>query len=206
MGIKQASRRRFVFIAGLTASALTVLCISCLFYPAIRAHYLFNQMETLQLGRSTFDDAQRLARRIGATPYNPCDRSFCEWDVRMDNAELPRWWRGSGAAFVVAFDVKDSIVERKNTGYGIGNKTGFSPSSVGLQEQEHWGRIPIPEPVFAGWRPSDWYRYLEFIVYDPQGFGSGTLPTITGACGDTEDAKMLESFSRLQIPFQVISR
>jgi hypothetical protein len=165
MDIKQASRRRFAWIGGLTASALIVLCMSYLFYPAIRAQYLFSQMETLQLGRSTFDDAQRVARRIDATPNGPCDRARCEWDVRMDNVGLPRWWRGSGAAFVVAFDVKDSVVVRKNTGYGIGNNTEFSPSSIGLIEQEHWGRGRIPEPLAAGWRSSDWYRYLEFTVY-----------------------------------------
>jgi hypothetical protein len=165
MSIKQASRRRFVFIAWLTASALMVLCISYLFYPAIRAHYLFSQMETLQLGHSTFDDAQRVARRINASPNGPCDRLVCEWAVRIDNVELPRWWRGSGAAFVVAFDVKDSVVVRKDTGYGIGKKTELNPSSVALLEQEHWGRSHIPEPLTAGWRSSDWYRYLEFTVY-----------------------------------------
>jgi len=63
----------------------------------IRARYLFGKLETLQLGHSTFEDAQRLAKEIGAkpTPFGPCDRSVCEWDVRMDNSELPRWWRGS---------------------------------------------------------------------------------------------------------------
>ena len=208
MGIKQASLRRFVLTAGLTAFALMVLCMSYLFYPAIRARYLFSQMETLQLGHSDFDDAQRVARRIGATANGPCDRSLCEWAARRDNVELPRWWRGSGAAFVVAFDVKDSVVVRKNTGYGIGKKAAFNPSSVALLEQEHWGRSRIPEPLAAGWRSSDWYRYLEFTVYiTPKASAADRqryTASITGACGDTGDVRMLESCSQSQIPSQLI--
>jgi hypothetical protein len=166
MGNKQTSRLRISRIGGLIVFALIVLCLSYLLHPAIRAHYLFSQLESLQLGHFTFEDAHRLARKIGANPNGPCDRSACEWEVRMGNSELPRWWRGSGEAFVVAFDVKDSVVVRKNTGYGIGVESDpFSPSSVGLQEQEHWGRTGIPEPIAAGWRSSDWYRYLEFSVY-----------------------------------------
>ena len=136
-----------------------------LLVPSIRARYLFHELGSLQLGHSTFEDAQRLAKRIGANPYGPCDRSSCEWDVRMDNSELPRWWRGLGEAFVVAFDVKDSVVVRKNTGFGIGRRDEFSPSSVGLIEQENWGRLPRLEPVAVGWSTSELYRYYEFTVY-----------------------------------------
>jgi hypothetical protein len=150
------------------ASLLTLLLLSCSAYlmrPAIRARYLFGELETLQLGYSTFEDAQRLAKRIGANPYGPCDRSSCEWDVRMDNSELPRWWRGLGEAFVVAFDVTNSVVVRKSTGFGIGRSDEFSPSSVGLIEQENWGRGNIPEPVAAGWSTSELYRHYEFTIY-----------------------------------------
>jgi hypothetical protein len=84
----------------------------------------------------------------------------------MGNSELPRWWRGSGEAFVVSFNVKDSMVVRKNTGYGIGIETDtFFPSSVGLIEQENWGHTAIPLPVAAGWKTTDIYRYYEFTVY-----------------------------------------
>jgi len=161
-------------VARLTAAALPLLVLACcafLLRPEIRARYLFRQLETLQLGRSTFEDAQRIAQKIGAKPYGPhgpCDRSDCEWDVRMDNSELPRWWRGPGEAFVVAFDVRDSVVVRKNTGYGIGMETDtFFPSSVSLDEQEHLPRDPGREqvPVLAGWYTTELYRYYEFRVY-----------------------------------------
>ena len=69
---------------------LTLLCGAYLLSTSIRAHYLFNELETLQLGQSTFEDAERLARKIRAEPYGACDRSECEWDRRIDNAWLPR--------------------------------------------------------------------------------------------------------------------
>jgi hypothetical protein len=84
---------------------------------------------------------------------------------RIDNAYLPRWWRGAGEAFIVAFDVKDSLVVRKNTGFGIGTLDSFSRSQVGLVEQEHWGRVPYREPVQTGWYSSERFRYYQFVVY-----------------------------------------
>jgi hypothetical protein len=136
-----------------------------LLHPAIHARYLFNELETLQLGRSTFEDAERLARKIHAKPNGDCDRSNCEWDKRIDNAYLPLWWRGAGESFVVAFDVKDSLVVRKNTGFGIGTLDSIYPSQVGLVEQEHWGRSYTREPVQAGWGTTEKFRYYQFIVY-----------------------------------------
>jgi hypothetical protein len=164
MGTKQTSRLRIALIGGLTIFVLTVLCVSYSLHPAIRAHYLFSQLESLQLGHSTFEDAQRLASRIGANSTGPCDQSACEWEVTVDNSKLPRWWRGSGEAFLVSFNVENSVVVRKNTGFGVGTKP-FFPSQVALIEREHWGRIPGVEPVAAGWKTTDLYRYYEFIVY-----------------------------------------
>ncbi len=144
---------------------LVFLWAALLLRPTIRARYLSRELETLQLGRSTFEDAQRLAKKIGAKPNGPCDRLNCEWDVRVDNAELPRLWRGSGEGFVVAFDIKNSVVVRKNTGYGIGVEAdGFYPSMVSLEEQEHWGGVPTREPVQAGWYTTEKYRYYWFQI------------------------------------------
>jgi hypothetical protein len=86
--------------------------------------------------------------------------------VRMDNSELPPWWRGSGETFVVSFNVEGSILVRKNTGYGIGIEANkFSPSSVGLIQQENWGRTGRPVPVATRWKTTELYRYYEFTVY-----------------------------------------
>jgi hypothetical protein len=77
MGTKQAVRFRIVMISGLIALLLILLSGACLLRPSIRARYLFNELETLQLGHSTFEDAQELAKKIDAKPsvYGPCNRS-----------------------------------------------------------------------------------------------------------------------------------
>ena len=168
LGRTTRSRSKAAFLFALAAFQFLLLgCCAFLVRPSFRARSLFRELETLPLGHVTFEDAQRFARKIGAKPTGvSCDRSFCEWDVRMDNSELPGWWRGSGESFVVYFDVKDSVVVRKGTGYGIGLGTDTSfPSSVVLEEQENWGRKRIREPVAAGWRSSNRYRYEEFNVY-----------------------------------------
>lgn len=139
----KTSRFRNLQIGGSIASLAglaILLCGACLLYPSLHARYLFSEIETLQLGRSTFEDAEGLARKINAKPYPPnetCNRSKCERDKRIDNAYLPRLWRGAGESFVVVFDVKDSQVARKNTAFGIGTLDSFSPSRVGLVEQVH---------------------------------------------------------------------
>jgi hypothetical protein len=145
-----------------------LLCGGYLLFPSLHARYLFNQLETLQLGHSTFEDAGRLARKIDAHPYppnEPCNPTKCEWVKRIDNAYLPLWWRGAGEGFSVVFDVKDALVVRKDTGFGIGTLEAIHPSQVDLEEQEHWGRVPIPEPVKAGWGTSEKFRYYQFVVY-----------------------------------------
>lgn len=68
--------------------------------------------------------------------------------------------------FAVAFDVEHSMLVRKSTGFGVGLETDtFSPSSVTFDEQEHWGRTPIKEPLLVGWRSSSLYRYYNFVIY-----------------------------------------
>ena len=143
-----------------------LLCGAFLFSPPIRARYLFNKLKPLQVGHSSFEDAQRLAKKLGAKPDNrlsPCDPSYCFWSVVINNARLPQWWRGPGVTFVITFDVKNSVVENKSAGYAIGiDPHGASPSEVmvGVQEQ-WWGRIPNPAepPTQKGWQVSYFERH-----------------------------------------------
>jgi hypothetical protein len=170
MAQRKTSRFRSTSVIRLLVAALCLLLLLCCAYllaPTIHARYLFHKLETLKLGHSTFEDAQRLATQIGAkrSTFGPCDRSWCEWDARMDNSGLPRWWRGSGEAFRVSFDVKDSVVVRKLTGFGIGKETEtFHPSAVSLEEQESWRSDRPRGPVQAGWIRTDLYRYYVFQV------------------------------------------
>jgi hypothetical protein len=98
--------------------------------------------------------------------YGPCDRSDCTWEKRIDNGQLPRGWRGSGEVFEVAFTVKNSLVMRKYTGFGIEGARidAFSPSAMWFEQQKHWGRGNTPEPVAAGWSTSELFRYYRFTV------------------------------------------
>lgn len=139
---------------------LLLLCSACLLYPSLRARYLFHELESLQVGHSTFEDAQRLAEKLGAKPDNhsPCDPSYCFWLVVVNNAWLPQWWRGSGVTFVITFDVKGSIVVNKGVGYDIGiNPQAFIPSQVMVVVKESWSRPMrdyIEPPTQKGWRVS----------------------------------------------------
>ncbi len=159
-------RLRVIAAGVIIAAALMVLCLSYLVYPAARARYLFNQVESLQLGRSTYEQAEALAGKIGATPYGPCSPVECEWTLRMDNARIPHWWRGTGESFAVGFTAKNSKVVRKIFSYGVGTlANNFFPSSVGLEERQNWGRQDRPRPVVeAGWVSTDLYPYWNFRV------------------------------------------
>jgi hypothetical protein len=148
-----------------TLPALIIfLCGTYLMYPSLRARYLFHEVETLQLGHSTFEDAERLARKIHAKPNALCNRSACTWGVELNNTHLPRWWRGNGEVFAIAFSVKNSVVTSKYTGFGIGTDASFTPSHVSLEEQEHWERGNTKEPVQAGWYTTERFRYYWFTV------------------------------------------
>jgi hypothetical protein len=165
---RQISGFRNVLISWLIVflfALLILLCRAYLLYPSLRARYLFHELETLQLGHSTFDDAERLAKKIHVAPYCTCDRSKCEWYKTIDNAWLPRWWRGAGETFAVFFSVQDSTVVRKYTAYGVGVDGSFHPSVVDVEEQEQWGRLHVRVPVQTGWSSTDWYRYYEFKVW-----------------------------------------
>jgi hypothetical protein len=69
---RQISGFRNVLISWLIVflfALLILLCGAYLLYPSLRARYLFHEIETLQLGHSTFDDAERLAKKIHVAPY-----------------------------------------------------------------------------------------------------------------------------------------
>ncbi|MGI4756202.1 MAG: hypothetical protein ACRYGF_05055 [Janthinobacterium lividum] len=82
--------------------------------------------------------------------------------------------------FAVAFDVEHSVLVRKSTGYGVGLETDtFSPSSITVDEQEHWGRMPTKEPLLVGWRSSSLYRYYNFIIYMTPAASANDRPRYT---------------------------
>ena len=142
---------------------LIFLCGVCSLYPSLHARYLFHELEPLQVGHSTFADAQRLAKKLGAKPDNhsPCDQSYCYWTAVVNNAQLPQWWRGSGVTFAITLNVKDSVLVNKGVWYAIGiigiDSYTFTPSEVSVGLQEKWSRpmrgYMLP-PTQKGWRIS----------------------------------------------------
>jgi hypothetical protein len=140
---------------------LSLACSVYVFGPSIRARYLFHEMESVQLSHTTFEGAQRLARKLGAKPYGSCDRAYCAWTADVNDARLPRWWRGSGVTFAIDFEVKDSLVASKGAWYVIGtdpynNFSPFDQVSIGMKEkwiQTRGSERVIPElPTGAGWK------------------------------------------------------
>ena len=176
---RQISRFRNVSISWLTVSlsALLILLFGAyLVSPSLRARYLFHELETLQLGHSTFEDAQRLARKLGAKPrsLNPCDRKYCYWTAVVNNARLPQWWRGSGVTFVIDFLVENSVVVNKGAWYAIGiDPYTFTPSMVSVGEQVRWlrtrpsrdGREIVEPPTDRGWADGSYEKngHREFV-------------------------------------------
>ena len=134
----------------------------------MKARSLLVNLRTLEPGRSTFEDAERVAKLMSATPsgFVPCNHVYCEWVSQIDNSKIPRWWRGRGETFGGVIRVKDSTVELIGAGFTIGVLGKESVDrSAGFQEQENWGRRNLPVPIAAGWSSSDVYLYRHFGVY-----------------------------------------
>jgi hypothetical protein len=71
--------------AGLLALVFLLGC-GYLVYPLLRARYLFHELGALQVGHSSFEDAQRLAKRLSGKPssLSPCNRSYCYWSAELE--------------------------------------------------------------------------------------------------------------------------
>jgi hypothetical protein len=91
-------------------------------YPSLHARYLLYELQGLQLNHSTFEDAQRFAKKIGAqeAPFPKCTHEECRWYKLTDNALIPQWYRGKGVTFIIAFTAKDSRVTDKGVEYNVG--------------------------------------------------------------------------------------
>ena len=115
------SKRIFFWLVPLPIIGFLV-CGATLLYPSLHARYLLYELKDLQLNQSTFEDAQRFAKRIGAqeAPFPKCTHVECQWYKLTDNALLPQWYRGKGVTFGIAFSAKDSIVTDKGVEYAIG--------------------------------------------------------------------------------------
>src|SRR5882672_1612284 len=109
-GQPMSSKRLYLTVLASVILLAGVLVSARLFRPSVRAHNLLAQVGTLEVGKSTFGEAQTIAIRIGAIPSDPCTSVDCRWYVRIDNSGLPERWRGAGTTFSAQFQIKNSVV------------------------------------------------------------------------------------------------
>jgi hypothetical protein len=165
--------------------------LSTFFFPLLRARYLLYELNDIQLNQSTFEDAQRFARKIGAqkAPSVECTHAECQWYKFTDNALLPQWYRGKGVTFAIAFSVKDSVVTDKGVEYIIGvgssapGEAFIGRPRVFVSQSESWFRWQkekerrlqemlhekpadfVEPPISKGWEEM-WYDKNGKIVVD----------------------------------------
>ena len=115
------SKRLFFWLVSLPIIGFLV-CWATLLYPSLHARYLLYELNDLQVSHSTFEDAQKFAKKIRAqeVQFVKCTHVECQWYKLIVNTLLPQWYRGKSVTFGVVFTVKDSIVTDKGVEYSIG--------------------------------------------------------------------------------------
>jgi hypothetical protein len=95
-----------------------------------RAEHLFVDIRSLDLRRSTFSDAQRVADRWAAQEENqgPCQRSWCDMEVSLQNVP----WRYAGF-----FSNHQRILELYRR---IGGRAALVRASIRVRDNIVWGR------------------------------------------------------------------
>jgi hypothetical protein len=120
-------------VAVCIGSTLILAAVIFLAIAPIRARRIFAKAESLQIGKSTFPQAEKVATQFDGGSVGPCSPAECEWYFGTSNFALPGWWSGEGEAFVVRLHVKDGLVDRKVLIYWIG--AGSTMSAVIVTEK-----------------------------------------------------------------------
>jgi hypothetical protein len=129
-------RKIWLIVVASTGFALALAAAIYLALPVIRARRILAKAESLQIGKSTFSEAQQIPDQIETTPVGACSAAECEWLSGTSNFGVPDWWRGKGQGFMVRIHVKDGLVDWKELYYWIG--AGSVISAVGIAEHEDW--------------------------------------------------------------------
>lgn len=104
------------------------------------------QVSELEVGKSTFADAQKLADSMDATVSGTCSAADCNWLRRADNLSLPHFWAGDGETLSVGFRVQDGVVTERSIAYQVGSVFARSPYAD-TEERVRWTGGPPPNPV-----------------------------------------------------------
>jgi hypothetical protein len=155
------SNRRVIAASGCGLVVLLVaLAAGYLLRPYFLARALLRDVSSLQVGKSSFADAKRVAEKWDGTISDDCTPTQCSWHRWIDNFELPEWWRGEGEIFSAGFGVSDGIVDERGTAFWIGTGPGVSSASV--QEKLRWkdsslyyffGKTYLVEPQYSNDNP-----------------------------------------------------
>jgi hypothetical protein len=170
-------------VVGFVIYALTLL------YPLLYARYLLHELSNLRINRSTFEEAQKFATKLGAVPMRECTPLECRWWKVVTNARIPRWYRGKGVALAIIFEVQNSTVTEKAVAYEVGAGPStpagafLGPPGIYVAETSSWfkrqaeiqrklqkkspGRFPdfVETPVDKGWSKI-WYDQEGNVVSD----------------------------------------
>ena len=140
-----------------TAFALALFVAVYLAIPPMRARRDLEKWERIQIGKSTFSQAQTVAAQFeGRT--GTCSPVECGWIFGTSNFALPDWWRGKGQALAVQIHVKDGLVDRKELMYWIGE--GSMVSAVNVTETGDWpGNLKEPR-----WTKIEGTQGVHYIV------------------------------------------
>jgi hypothetical protein len=134
-------RRNFLLFAIVSvATVVGAVVLYHLFQPYMRARNLLSQVSTLQVGSSSFEDAERVGKRLGSPGNDPCLPVDCYWTFSIDNFKVPTAWRGEGTRFVAGFRVQNSVVTEQRFMFQIG--TGFNPQTAEFWERQTWPHYP----------------------------------------------------------------
>jgi hypothetical protein len=125
--------KRFIqFATGILLIAFLAFAVVLGFsaYKRSRAESLLRSIVRLQLGSSTFTDAQRLAEKYGGEPWNGplrkaiCSPQHCTLRFVFRNRPLSYFPGVRGVEFVTGMTVEDSRIVSREVDYSVLTRTG----------------------------------------------------------------------------------
>jgi hypothetical protein len=157
-------RNLMLFAIVLVAMLLGTVVMFNLCRPYLRARTLLSRISTFQIGKTTFEEAQRVGKELGSTGNEPCTPEDCYWTFSVDNFKIPALWRGEGERFIAGFRVQSSVVSEQHFMFQIG--TGYNAQTADFWERESWPHFAKPFVVGTQSAPSS-PHYRSYVKLTP---------------------------------------
>ena len=160
--------------------------------PSARASLVFRDVESLGIGKASYDETAKLASKIGARADSQCKRMSCTWSIDIEGEPYEHHER---VEFLATFSVKDGSLSERAFAMRIGR--GVDASFVRVSEQRELERHS-DEPLKVARQSSNltpFYRLFVWMtpaVSDPlhQGYENFAFECLDGEKPCT-DAKTL---------------